>query len=79
MSKIKLGDRVKDKITGFEGIVTAEINYMYGCHQFQVTPEIDENGNQRKHDWIDEPQLDILKKSNKTKSKPKFGGVRAHP
>jgi len=79
MSKIKIGDKVRDKITGFEGTVTADIKYMYGCRQFQVTPDVDENGNQRKHDWIDEPQLKLIKNNGKKKEKPTYGGIRSHP
>ncbi len=28
---INFGKRAKDKITGFEGIITGKADYMYGC------------------------------------------------
>jgi len=78
--KIKFGDKVRDKLTGFEGIVTARIQYIYGCIQYEVKPTIDEDGNQRKHDWIDENQLEIIKDNGRTKKdKPIHGGMRSHP
>lgn len=33
---IKLGDRVKDTITGFEGIVTAYTQWLHGCDRLSV-------------------------------------------
>ena len=30
--KIKLGIKVRDKVTGFEGIATARIKYLNGCN-----------------------------------------------
>jgi hypothetical protein len=37
---IHLGNRVKDSITGFEGIATARIEYLTGCAQIAVTPKM---------------------------------------
>ena len=44
-TEIKLGDKVRDKLTGFEGFVNAKAEYIYGCVQFEVQPLVDENGN----------------------------------
>lgn len=33
---IKLGQKVKDYITGFEGIATSRTEYMYGCARITV-------------------------------------------
>lgn len=40
--KIKLGDKVKDKVSGFEGIATAKTIFLNGCLQIEVTPKIKE-------------------------------------
>lgn len=40
MSSIILGQKVKDKITGFEGIATSHVKYLTGCDQYGVTPQI---------------------------------------
>ena len=79
MNEIKLGDRVKDRITGFEGTVTARIEYLYGCIQFRVQPDVAENGAQLKADWIDEDQLKIVKPSGAPKRSGSGGGFRDHP
>lgn len=81
--EIELGDKVEDKVTGFKGIVTAEIKYIYDCKQFRVTPVCNDEGAQQKSDWIDEPQLKLLKKRavkiEKKAEPPKHGGERDHP
>lgn len=35
---IELGQKAKDKITGFEGILTARIQYLTGCDQYCIAP-----------------------------------------
>lgn len=36
---IKLGNKVKDSITGFTGIATTRTEYLYGCVHIGITPE----------------------------------------
>lgn len=77
---ITLGDKVKDKITGLEGIAIAEIKYLNGCHQFEVQAKANKDGSVPDPKWIDSIQLDVTqaKAANKA-TKPKHGGVRNHP
>ncbi len=35
----ELGKKARDKITGFEGIITARITYLYGCDQYGISPK----------------------------------------
>jgi len=57
---MKLGDRVKDKIDGFEGIIVAKCHYLNGCIQYQVQPEYLDEHKGIKPEWIDEDQLELL-------------------
>lgn len=58
---IKLGDRVKDKITGFEGIVVARVEHLYGCIRCSVQPEkLNKDGKPIENQYFDEPQLDLI-------------------
>ena len=41
--EIKLGVRIKDRVTGFEGIVTARVEYLNGCIQYCITPKMGED------------------------------------
>lgn len=39
INNIKLGNRVRDMITGYTGIVTSKVEYLNGNTQFTLTPE----------------------------------------
>lgn len=40
MDEIKLGDKVRDKVSGYEGIATSKTEYLNGCFQIEVTPRL---------------------------------------
>lgn len=54
------GKRGVDKITGFSGIITAKINYMYGCGQYLLTPIIDKDGKRVNGEYFDEGRIEIF-------------------
>lgn len=58
---INLGDRVRDRITGFTGIAVARAEYLYGCNRFSVLPEKLADKKIQESQWFDEPQLDLVK------------------
>ena len=55
--KVKLGDTVRDTITGFKGVATGVVDYLTGCRQFLVNPPVDDKGDVRKSQWFDEDRL----------------------
>jgi len=55
---IKLGSKVKDKITGFTGIVTGYVRYLSGCNQALVVPPLDKDGKLQEANWFDEQRLE---------------------
>jgi hypothetical protein len=56
---IKLGSKVKDKITGFYGTVTGFVVYISGCNQALVVPPIGEDGSFKESHWFDEQRLEV--------------------
>ncbi len=54
------GKKGRDKITGFTGVITAKIDYMYGCSQYCLTPEIDKDGKRVDGEYFDEGRIEIL-------------------
>lgn len=36
----KLGEKLRDRVTGFEGIATSRTEYLNGCVQYVLTPKI---------------------------------------
>ncbi len=57
---IKLGDRVKDRTSGFSGIVLAISKYLYGCTTIGVKSEELKDGTPIEMQWFDEQSLDEL-------------------
>ena len=67
MIKIEIGDKVKDKLSPFKGIVIAEIKYYNGCHRYQVQAKKLEAG-KIIDEWIDDGQITLVKKAIKVKA-----------
>jgi len=75
MSEIKLGDRVKDTISGLSGIVSAIHLYMFGCVRLTITPEGHKDGVPFEAFTIDKEQCKKVKKEvvKKDGNKPPAG------
>lgn len=55
------GEHVKDKITGFKGVVIGLCSYITGCNQALVQPPTKKLGNEFVESrWIDEDRLEII-------------------
>jgi len=62
---LELGWKVKDKISGFTGIVTGICVYITGCHQVLVNHEdLDKDGCVAKGQWFDIQRLKRVGKSH---------------
>jgi hypothetical protein len=60
--KIELGDKVRDKVTGFEGIVTGRYSYLSGCDRFGVQG-VAIKGEVKEAVSFDEVHLEVIKKA----------------
>lgn len=56
---INLGQKAKDKITGFEGIITGRAEYLYGCTQFCIVP-LAKDGKICDSQWFDEGRIQVI-------------------
>jgi hypothetical protein len=53
-----LGEMVKDKVTGFTGMVMARTEYLNGCVQVLVQPKgCDKEGKPKESVWMDEQRF----------------------
>lgn len=57
---IKLGQKVKDKVTGFTGIVIGKAEYLTGCNQYGVQPKVTKEQKVDSAIWFDEGRLEIV-------------------
>lgn len=55
-----LGKLAKDKITGFEGVITSKHNYITGCAQYGLQPKIDKDGKIPDKQYFDEGRIEFL-------------------
>lgn len=80
MTEIKLGDKVKDKITGFVGIAVARTEYINGCVQYSVIQKVGKDNKMMEDISIDQETLEVIKpKKKKIKKSPTGGATRPAP
>lgn len=56
---IRLGQKIKDRVTGFEGVAVGRVAYLNGCIQYLIKPEARE-GKMVEEEWIDEQTLEVI-------------------
>lgn len=80
---IQLGDLVRDRITGFEGVVECISEWLNSCRRITVRPTFLKDNNIIDTVTFDAPQLDIIEAGyfDKPKIKPgnKTGGPSLSP
>lgn len=45
--RFRLGEKVRDGVTGFKGVITARVEYLNGCLQYCVEPKVGKEGKGR--------------------------------
>lgn len=58
---INNGDRVKSRIQGFKGVVTARADHLHGCNRYFIEPPVDKDGKISDGCWFDEDDLEVTK------------------
>jgi len=74
--KYKLGAKVKDRVSGYKGIIDGRKQLLNGCLQYSVQAAVIEKGELVSGWWIDEAQLELIGKGLNAKpvKKSKTGG-----
>lgn len=57
-SDINMGDRVRDRITGFTGVVTGLAHYITGCTQLLIAPPARDGAHVEGH-WYDIDRCEV--------------------
>jgi hypothetical protein len=89
---IELGSRVRDAITGFEGIATSRAEFLYGCVRYGIESEsLDKDDKPMEAQFFDEYRIEVLeeagfllpdkksKKGKKGKKDEPPGGPKPNP
>lgn len=77
--RIKLGDRVKDKISGFKGIVVCRSEWLNGCVRITIQPEACKSGNPLDAQTYDEHQIERLQETAIAPARVATGGPSIKP
>ncbi len=68
--QLKLGDKAKDRVSGFSGIITGESKYLYGCEYFEITSPKRHDEKPIEGQWFDTQRCVAV-----TKRAPRSGGI----
>lgn len=55
-----LGQKARDRVTGFEGVVASISFDLYGCIQAVLSPPLDKDGKMQDGRWFDIHRLEIV-------------------
>jgi len=56
---IQLGQKARDKVTGFEGILVGRVQYLFGCNQYSISPPA-KDGKVNDSQWFDEGRVEVI-------------------
>jgi len=76
---INLGDKVKDSITGFGGVVVVRAEYLQGCDRCGLQSLKLKDGVPGEWVWFDEPQLQLVTRRFHPVGQQITGGPRPNP
>ncbi|MEO0385075.1 MAG: hypothetical protein AAF234_16130 [Pseudomonadota bacterium] len=79
---VKLGDKAKDAVTGFKGIIVAISEHISGCRTVGLQPKTGKDGTIPECQWFDVERVKVLKPAAvKVTCAPTGGPIRAseHP
>ncbi len=63
MTTIKLGDRVRDIYTQFEGIATSRTEWLHGCDRVSINPTtLDKDGKVRERETFDDTRVELVER-----------------
>lgn len=65
MTKVNIGDAVKDEVSGFSGIATARAEYLHGVPKVLITPVNRECVIYPAEEWINEDRLIVIDKKSR--------------
>lgn len=56
----ELGKIAKDKLTGFQGVITSRCQFLTGCNRYCIQPQALHDGKPQESFYFDEAQIEII-------------------
>lgn len=76
---VQNGDKVRDTVTGFEGIVTGVADYLTGCRQVLISAQ-SRDGKAGEAGWYDDDRVEIMQAQHTTMgNRERNGGPQSNP
>lgn len=75
MKIIKLGNKVRDKVSGFVGIAVARTEFLNGCVQYSVQPKAGKDNKVPEEVGIDVESLEVIEPKKVKIKKRDTGGA----
>mgnify|MGYP001612348269 CR=1 FL=1 len=77
--KFDLGTKVKERITGYTGIIIARSQWIYNCNTYGVKSSELKDGKPMEAVFFDEPSLDLVEPPSVTPKRNTGGPTQAIP
>ncbi len=78
--KFNMGDKVRDRISGFVGTVMGQYVYSTGCRHYGLAPlKLGKDGKIMEHENLDESRLILVESAKKENPKKAVGGPQSMP
>lgn len=61
---IELGQKVRDRLTGFAGIAVSRVEHLYGCSRIAIEPTELHDGKPILSEWFDEQRVEAIDGTN---------------
>lgn len=61
LDQLNFGDRVRDRLSGFTGIVTGKHTFISGCAKVTIAPDELRDGKMQESQWVDVQFVEIVK------------------
>lgn len=80
---VELGDKARDTVSGFEGIVVGQTEWLNGCVRYCLQPPV-KDGEFKEQVWVDEEQVvqveaEAWKSPRRGELREATGGDRSTP
>ncbi len=79
MLNFKLGDSVRDTLTGYKGIVVAVTYWLYGCTRAAVQSVDLKDGKTIEPEWFDEQRVEVVAPTKIESPVVAIGGPQKDP
>jgi hypothetical protein len=74
-----LGTKMRDTITGFEGVVVCYSQWLTGCNTFGLQAEVNKDGKVPETEWFDENRCEVIKAKPAVVDTANAGGPHPTP